>query len=88
MTPKTLFCSDHRPSLEEARAFVGGYVELIYLPGGNQLLVRDDALLVKGLETNVEATALAQSSGLRISSRGIVGNVMVLSGNARWLPEA
>lgn len=87
--PAIIYRSDVRPTLEEAQAFVGGYVELIQLPGGNrQMLVREDGLLIKGLETNPEASHIVQNESLiMLSQRGIVGNAMILEGAARWTVE-
>ena len=86
--PITVYRSDTRPSLEEAQAFVGGYVELIELVGGRQALVREDGLLIQGLKTNDEASHIVlNESTVMLSERGIVGNVMILSGDARWLGD-
>lgn len=70
--------SDKPPTLEEAQDFVGGYVELVELSGGAQLLVNEEGLL-RGLPYNSEASA--------VSHLNIVGPVILLTGAARWLPE-
>jgi len=87
--PITVYRSDTRPSLEEAQTFVGGYVELIWLGDeeDRQMLVREDGLLIRGLETNYEASALTHNCKLQLSPRGIVGPAMILSGPARWLGD-
>lgn len=68
---------DERPTLEEAQAIVGGYVEMV-VPSYNphlQLLVNEEGLLMR-LPVNMEATCLA--------GRMIVGKAIVLTGEARW----
>ena len=63
------------PTLERAQAIVGGYVELVTLADGSQLLINEEGRL-KGLELNPTASALY--GGL------IVGNVLLLQSTARW----
>lgn len=64
-----------RPTLREAQAIVDGYVELVQLASGDQLLVNEEGLL-RGLPLNEKASALA--------GRYIVGNAIILKGKARW----
>ena len=45
------------PSLEQAQAFVGGYVEGISFPNGDYLIINEEGKLM-GLPLNPEATAL------------------------------
>ena len=45
------------PTLEEAQAFVGGYVECITWPNGDLLIVNEEGKLM-GLPLNPEATLL------------------------------
>lgn len=83
--PKVTRISDRRPTLEEAQTLVGGYVQLIGLSGGRQMLVDEDGLL-KRLPTNPEATAEVVGEGVLVDvQRGIVGDVVILSGAARWV---
>lgn len=63
------------PTLEEAQAIVGGYVEMVMLPEGDQMLVNEDGLMLK-LPLNTVASMIA--------GRPIVGDVVVLSGTAKW----
>jgi hypothetical protein len=63
------------PTLEEALAIVGGYVQMITLPNGDQLLVDEEGLL-KNLPVNMDATIAA--------NRLIVGPALLLEGDARW----
>jgi Domain of unknown function (DUF3846) len=65
-----------RPTLREAQGIVGGYVEMIRLEDGGQMLVDEDGLS-KNLEFNMEASSLA--------GRPIVGPVLLLYGAARWI---
>jgi hypothetical protein len=63
------------PTLKEAQDYVGGFVTLITLDDGSQLLCNEegDSLL---LEYNPAASALA--------NQRIVGDVIILSGMAVW----
>ena len=45
------------PSLEQAQAFVGGYVEGISFPNGDYLIINEEGKL-KGLPLNVPASKL------------------------------
>ena len=45
------------PTLKEAQAFVGGYVEGISFPNGDYLIINEEGKLI-GLPLNPEATAL------------------------------
>ena len=67
--------SSKAPTLEEAQQFVGGYVELVHLPGGGQLLVNED-----GHRLNLPFNKVAS----QMYGGPIVGNVMWLTGVARW----
>lgn len=69
---------DQPPTLDEAQAAVGGYVTLVNLPNGDQMLVDEEGSL-KLLAINEEATFHA--------GQLIVGPVAILRGTARWLPE-
>jgi hypothetical protein len=74
-----------RPTLQEAQEFVGGYIEVIHTPAGDQVLVNEDGLMLD-LPANDEARAfLAEAFGVqedRIAP--IVGAAIVLQGEARW----
>ena len=67
--------TDKPPSLEEAQEFVGGYVEMVRLPDGDQMLVNEEGRL-RHLEINHTASELA--------GQMIVGPAMILRGKARW----
>lgn len=78
--------TDERPSLEKAQELVGGLVELIELNNGDQMLVNEEGLL-HDLPLNIEATnhLVAHKSPYDLMFRGIVGNAVILKGNARWI---
>jgi hypothetical protein len=63
------------PTLKEAQDFVGGFVTLITLDDGSQLLCNEEGINLN-LEYNPAASALA--------NQRIVGDVLVLSGSAVW----
>jgi hypothetical protein len=65
-----------RPTLKEAQDLIGGYVEMIEGKEGFQLLMDEDGR-DKYLPINLNASAMA--------GRTIVGNVVALFGNARWV---
>lgn len=69
----------HTPTLEEAQALVGGYVEVVYLPDGRQMLIDEEGKL-KRKPVNVEATMLY---GRR--NDVIVGDVVVLEKEFSWM---
>ena len=64
-----------RPTLEEAQAMVGGYVQLAMDTPLMQVLVDEDGLS-KELEFNHQASELCNDF--------IVGNAIVLEGKAMW----
>lgn len=67
--------SDTQPSLAEAQEIVGGFVEMVYLRGGSQMLVNEDGRMLE-LEPNPDASLLA--------GQMIRGPALVLSDSARW----
>ena len=73
--PSVWVVAEEKPSLEKAQKMVGGFVELIELSDGDQMLVNEEGLL-KGLDINGLATIVA--------NRRIVGNAIVLTGKAKW----
>ncbi len=60
---------DHEISLQEAKDAVGGYIDIVYLPGGEDVLVIHEEGRVLGLPVNKKATELFGST--------IVGNVIL-----------
>lgn len=71
-----LVLRESRPTLKEAQNLVGGYVELIQSKGF-QILVDEDGL-AKKLPINHNASAMA--------GKTLVGPVLVLFGDAQWVP--
>ena len=77
-TPTITRYTDTPPTLEEAQAVVGGWVEMMTLPNGDQLLVNEEGG-VYGLPVNPEASVLAGTF--------IVGPVALLQGKGRWTDD-
>ncbi len=73
--PTVTYLYETPPTLEEAQKIVGGYVEMIYLPDGRQMLVDEDGLS-KYLARNLLASVVA--------GRPIVGRALILSDTAKW----
>jgi len=78
--------SKHKVSLKEAQDFVDGYVELITLRDGSQVLLNEDGRSRSGikLERNLAATAMLKPEGVMMSAEGIVGNALILQNECRW----
>lgn len=64
----------YAPTLKDLQGMVGGYIELVYLKSGSQMIVDEEGLF-KNKEVNQRATAVA--------GRMIVGDAVVLSGSHR-----
>lgn len=75
MKPLVTHLHGEPPSLETVQELVGGYVELVPLPFGNQLLVNEEGLL-QSLPDNPVASQLA--------GKRIVGNAVLLTDKAKW----
>ncbi len=68
---------DKKPTLEEAQSLVDGYVEMVRSPIHGDIQSRVDGEgLMKGLDYDKEAS--------ETYGTGIVGDVVVLKGDARW----
>jgi len=80
-----VFRPSKRPTLDQAQACVGGYVQLLYLTENKQMLINEEGSENAALLPNPVATELARSSGYLVSRAGIRGNVMVLEGAAQWI---
>ena len=78
--------SKHKVRLNEAQDFLDGYVELITLRDGSQVLLNEDGRSRSGikLERNLAATAMLKPEGVRMSAEGIVGNALILQNECRW----
>lgn len=75
---QTFAVADTKPTLEEAQAFVGGWVELLDIDDGKQLLVDDEGAL-KRKPVNPDASALI--------GYNVYGDCIVLVDGARWIDE-
>jgi len=84
MTTTFKILTETPPTLKEAQDFVGGYVQLVFLDNGDQLLMDEDGGSKPGLAFNDEAVAHAQEQGSRTLLDHIVGPVLCLRGKARW----
>ena len=86
--PKTKYIDDVEPTLEEMQKFVGGYIEVVTSADTNSQIVLDEEGKLKDKPINKEATELLIGEAMDDTSAGwdfdyIVGDVMVLSGDAR-----
>ena len=86
--PKTKYIDDVEPTLEEMQKFVGGYIEVVTSADTNSQIVLDEEGKLKGKPLNKEATEVYLGEEQDDTSAGwdfdyIVGDVMILSGDAR-----
>ena len=87
-TPKTKYITDVEPTLTEMQKFVGGYIEVVQSSDTKHDIVLDEEGKLKGKPLNKEATELYLGEEQDDTSAGwdfdyIVGDVMILSGDAR-----
>jgi len=81
---------EHRPSLEQAQKFIGGYVEIAHVLGDEnercQMLVNECGHIVAPhLPFNAKATNYyANTHAARWSGHTIVGDVIMLYGKCKW----
>lgn len=73
----------NKPSLEVAQITVGGYVQVIALDDGRQMLVNEQGLL-EHKDPNPQATKLVNRERVLVHEMGIVGTVLILEGSYRW----
>jgi|TARA_B100000073_G_scaffold319365_1_gene298218 hypothetical protein len=66
---------DEKPTLEKCQEFVGGYIEIIPSKDGKKQIIVDEEGMLKGKPVNEDAT---EEFGMLL-----VGDIMVLSGEAR-----
>ena len=62
-------------SLEELQRYVGGYIEIVALPGGKSLIVNEEGKL-QNLPPNEQATILGRFAGTA-NDDIVVGDVLV-----------
>lgn len=79
--PEIIRMESRQPTLEEAQAIIGGYVELLELPDGTQMLVDEDGI-AKRKPFNTDASLLLV--GTRFDGQSILGDALLLSGKACW----
>jgi hypothetical protein len=72
-----------RPTLREAQEFVGGLVELLELPNGEQILCDEEGLL-KDKFLNHNASRYVEDAFDATEPWVLVGNVILLRKEARW----
>jgi hypothetical protein len=84
MMTKTTHIKDKPPTLEELQELVGGYIEVAYAPNGDQIIMDEEGKL-KNKPINWEATEhwLGKKENYAIYPDVIVGDVIILSGNAK-----
>lgn len=73
--PLTTWLSEPR-TLRQLQGLVGGYVEVVYLPTGDQMLVDEEGIL-KNKKMNITAS--------RLANKPIYGDAVILTGNAKWV---
>lgn len=71
---KMRYSDDRKPTLKEMQEFVGGYIELVHLRDGRQMIVNEEGR-IHNLPLNPEASALYGGH--------IAGPAWVLKGNAK-----
>jgi|TARA_R110002167_G_scaffold170045_4_gene368034 hypothetical protein len=74
MEPTLETIADKEPTLEDLQEKVGGLIEVVRLMDGSQLIVNEEGT-IHDLPHNSKASAVAQQP--------IVGNAVVLRGDAR-----
>ena len=87
-TPKTKYITDIEPTYEEMKKFVGGYIEVVESSDAKHDIILDEEGKLKGKPINKEATELYLGEEQDDTCAGwdfdyIVGDVMILSGDAR-----
>ena len=85
---KTKYITDVEPTLKEMQDFVGGYIQVVQSADTKSDIVLDEEGKLKGKFLNKEATELYLGEAPDDTGAGwdfdyIVGDVMVLSGDAR-----
>ena len=79
--PSLIRKADKKPTLKEMQEFVEGYIELIALPDGRDMIINEEGKIT-GLPENIEATIIFRKA-FPYTSDWIAGNVMLLKGKAK-----
>ena len=80
--PITKTITDKAPTLEEMQKFVGGYIEVVYAPNGDQIVLDEEGRL-KGKNINKEASEHWLGDDWDSEYNNIVGDAMILKGDGR-----
>tara|TARA_R110002074_G_scaffold109465_8_gene236054 strand:+ start:61 stop:336 length:276 start_codon:yes stop_codon:yes gene_type:complete len=86
--PKTKYIDDIEPTLKDMQKFVGGYIQVVQSANTKHDIILDEEGKLKGKALNKEATELFVGEEIDDTSAAwdfdyIVGDVMILSGDAR-----
>ena len=73
---------DEQPTLEELQKMVGGYIEVVYAPNGDQIILDEEGRL-KDKPINKDASEHWLGDKWDSEQANIVGDAVVLSGKAR-----
>ena len=86
--PKLLQWEGSPPTVEEAQKVVGGFISLLELSNGAQLLFDEEAAIKSGVRANPDACTLLLETdpGLfaRFGGAPILGTCLVLKEGSRW----
>ena len=87
LTPETKTITDKEPTLKEMQKFVGGYIEVVDAPNGDQIVLNEEGRIF-GLPINYKASEHWLGKGQYDEVEGfggnnIVGNALILKGKAR-----
>ena len=80
--PITKTITDKAPTLKEMQDFVGGHIEVVYTPNGDQIVLDEEGRL-KGKEINKEASQYWLGDRADDEFANIVGDAMILKGDGR-----
>ena len=80
--PKTKIITDKEPTLKEMQKFVGGYIEIVYAPNGDHIILNEEGRL-NGLPINKKASEHWLGNDWDEEFNNIVGNALILQGKAR-----
>ena len=83
LTPETKTITDKEPTLKEMQKFVGGYIEVVDAPNGDQIVLNEEGRIF-GLPINYEASEYWLGKGQYDDLyNNILGNALILKGKAR-----
>jgi hypothetical protein len=80
--PRTKIITDKAPTLEEMQKFVGGYIEVVYAPNGDQIVLDEEGRL-KDKDINIVATEYWLGDRADDEFANIVGDALILKDKAR-----